>query len=156
MPARPRLSRRASLVAACLATLAVAMPVAAEPQTLYVVVSDKSPWRTLTTKEVLALYTGRVRTLGDGTPATPLDQRRNAPTREAFYRALTGMDIARIDSYWARLHFTGQVQPPTAVGDDADVVQRLLADPAAVGYLTREPQDPNLRVALRLPVARPD
>lgn len=152
MPASSRASRRAVLAAAGLLAWA---PVA-QAQTLYVVVSAKSPWRTLSAKEVLALYTGRVRSFEDGAPARPLDQRRDGPAREAFYRALTGMDIARINSYWARLHFTGQVQPPLAVGDDADVVQRLLADPSAVGYLTREPLDPNLRVALRLSAARPE
>lgn len=61
------------------------------------------------------------------------------------------MDIARINSYWARLHFTGQVQPPRAVEDDGAVVQRLRADPSAIGYLTREPQDGAVRVVLRLP-----
>ncbi len=118
---------------------------------LWVVVSAESPVRTITQKEVLALYTGRTRAFAGGEPATPLDQRRDGPAREAFYQALTGMDIARINSYWARLHFTGQVQPPQPLSDDSAVVQRLRADPLAIGYLTREPQDAGLRVLMRLP-----
>ncbi len=156
MSRRANLSRRCLLVlGSCGLGLSTGWA-AAQTQTLYVVVSAKSPWRTLTAKEVLALYTGRVRTLGDGVLATPLDQHRDGASREAFYRALTGLDIARINSYWARLHFTGQVQPPAAVGGDAEVAQRLLANPTAVGYMSQEPQDPNLRVALRLPVQRAD
>lgn len=61
------------------------------------------------------------------------------------------MDIARINSYWARLHFTGQVQPPLTVGDDTAVIQRLRADPNAIGYLTQEPTSANVRIVLRLP-----
>lgn len=124
---------------------------AAEPIPIYVVVSAQSPVRTLEQKDVLALYTGRTRTVPGSDTATPIDQQRDGLARADFYQALTGMDIARINSYWARLHFTGQVQPPQAVGDDGAVIQRLRADPAAIGYVLREPQSPAVRVVLRLP-----
>lgn len=120
-------------------------------ESLYVIVSAQSAVRSLSQKEVLALYTGRARTLPDGEVATPLDQLRDSTTRTDFYQMLTGMDIARINSYWARLHFTGQVQPPPVVGDDAAVIQRLRADPSAIGYVTREPNNAAVRVVLRLP-----
>src|SRR5262245_8867256 len=119
--------------------------------TLYVVVSANSTVQSMTQKELLALYTGRVRTYSNGQVATPLDQKRDSPARESFYLHLAGMDIARINSYWARLHFTGQVQPPQALADDAAVMQKLRADPTAIGYLTRPPRDPALRELLRLP-----
>lgn len=151
----PSRSMRRTIVAAALTCLVVT-PLRAQASTLYVVVSAKSPWQSLSPKEVLALYTGRVRTLGNDVAATPLDQSRDGAVRAAFYRALTGMDVARINSYWARLHFTGQVQQPLAVGDDANVIRTLLADPSAVGYLTREPQDANLRVVLRLSPTQKD
>jgi ABC-type phosphate transport system substrate-binding protein len=120
-------------------------------ESLYVIVSAQSAVRSLSQKEVLALYTGRARTLPDGEVATPLDQLRDSTTRADFYQMLTGMDIARINSYWARLHFTGQVQPPPVVGDDAAVIQRLRTDPSAIGYVTREPNNAAVRVVLRLP-----
>jgi hypothetical protein len=147
--------RRVLLGAACCALVGGATPAVAQALVLHVAVSARSPWRVVTSKELLALYTGRVRTLADGGPATPLDQRRDGSVRKAFYQALTGLDIARINSYWARLHFTGEVQQPPAVGDDSDVVRRLLADASAVGYLAAEPQDPALRVVLRLQVNPP-
>ncbi len=156
MKATPMPTRRVLLAALCVAPGLLVRPAQAQTQTLYVVVSAKSPRAALTRKEVLALYTGRIRILGDGSSATPLDQRSDGAVREAFYRALTGMDIARINSYWARLHFTGQVQPPATVGDDADVTQRLLSDPLAVGYLTRKPVDTSLRVVLTLPATGQD
>lgn len=162
MQAPRKLPRRTLLAAVLAATGALAQPAVAQTQaqtqaqSLYVVVSAKSPRTALTRKELLALYTGRVRTLGDGSPATPLDQRSDGDVREAFYRALTGMDIARINSYWARLHFTGQVQPPAAIGDDSDVIRKLLSDPLAVGYLTQKPADASLRVVLNLALADQD
>lgn len=119
--------------------------------TIYVIVSAQSPVRSLAQKDVLALYTGRTRTMPGGYAATPLDQQRDGPVRADFYQALTGMDIARINSYWARLHFTGQIQPPQAVENDGAVIQRLRNDPAAIGYVIHEPQSPAVRVVLRLP-----
>ena len=119
-------------------------------ESICVVVSAQSPVKAVGQKDVLALFTGRSRTLADGGVVTPVDQQRDGATRAAFYQALTGMDIARINSYWARLHFTAQVQPPQALGDDASVAQRLRDDPAAIGYLSQEPTDPSLRVVLRL------
>jgi hypothetical protein len=118
---------------------------------MVVVVSAQSPVQAMTQKEVLALYTGRTRSFPNGEVARPLDQPRDSPLREAFYRALTGMDLARINSYWARLHFTGQVQPPQPVDDERALIQRLRQDPSALGYLAQEPQDPAVRVVLRLP-----
>lgn len=123
----------------------------ATPEPIYVVVSARSSVQNLTQKELLALYTGRSRTLVSGTSATPLDQQRDGPARADFYQALTGMDIARINSYWARLHFTGQVQPPQTVADDRAMIQHVLADPSAIGYLTHAPQDDSVRVVMRLP-----
>lgn len=144
-------SSRARTLFAALLLLPLAVRPAVAADAIYVVVSSQSPVRALEQKDVLALYTGRSRTLPGGEPATPIDQQRDGPVRAEFYQALTGMDIARINSYWARLHFTGQVQPPQAVGDDGAVIQRLRADPGAVGYLVHEPQSPAVRVVLRLP-----
>ncbi len=120
-------------------------------EAIYVVVPAQSTVRTLSQQDLLALYTGRARTLPGADVVTPLDQQRDGPARAEFYQALTGMDIARINSYWARLHFTGQVQPPQTVVDNAAVVQRLRTDRTAIGYVTQEPQDSSVRVVLRLP-----
>lgn len=149
MMVRPDFPWSGTLLAALLALALAPRPAAAEP--IYVVMSAQSPVRTLEQKDVLALYTGRSRTLPGGEVATPVDQYRDGPVRAEFYQALTGMDIARINSYWSRLHFTGQVQPPQAVGDDGAVIQRVRADPAAIGYVAHEPQSAAVRVVLRLP-----
>lgn len=150
MMSKIRLTLTWALLAVALGTFALQVR-ALPAETIYVVVSTQSAIRNLTQQDLLALYTGRTRTLQGGEPVTPLDQQRDGSARAEFYQALTGMDIARINSYWARLHFTGQVQPPQTVIDDMAMVQRLRADRSAIGYLTREPQDPSVRVVLRLP-----
>lgn len=143
----PKLPR--VLTAVALAVHALQCTVAAA--SIYVVVSAQSPLRSVNQNELVAIYTGRSRAFSDGSVATPLDQKRDSPARAEFYQLLTGMDIARINSYWARLHFTGQVRPPQTAEDDMAMLQRLRSDPSAIGYLTRPPQDNSVRVVLHLP-----
>jgi hypothetical protein len=125
-------------------------PPAASAPAVYVVVGAASPVRALTQREALALYTGRSRNLPSGEVAQPLDHGRDSAERERFYLLLTGMDLARINSYWSRLQYTGQVQPPRELPAAAAVVAQLKREPLALGYLSTEPNDPQLRVVLVL------
>ncbi len=145
--ALPNLPRM--LTAIALAVHSLQFTVASAP--IYVVVSAQSPLQSVNQNELVAIYTGRTRAFPDGSTATPLDQKRDSPARAEFYQLLTGMDIARINSYWARLHFTGQVRPPQTAEDDTAMLQRLRNDPSAIGYVTRPPQDNSVRVVMHLP-----
>jgi ABC-type phosphate transport system substrate-binding protein len=118
---------------------------------LYVVVNATNPVQSLSRSDVIALFTGRARTFPDGGLATPYDHAGKSDARASFYRALTGMELARVNSYWSRLLFTGQVQPPPALANDAAVVARILAEPKALGYLTRPPVQAGLRVVYVVP-----
>jgi ABC-type phosphate transport system substrate-binding protein len=115
---------------------------------LYVVVNASNPVRTLSTREVLELFTGRSRAFADGRRAQPFDHARDSAPREAFYQLVAGSDLARINSYWARLQFSGQVQPPRPLQDDEAIAQAIRRDAGGIGYLTQPPNDPNLRVVL--------
>jgi len=136
---------RLSLLAA--AALLVSLQARAD---VYVIVSAQSPVRSLQHKEVLDLFMGRSRALPGGEFATPLDLPRDSAGRLAFYRTLTGQDLAQINSYWARLLFTGRVQPPQPVAGEPAMLEAVKANPRAVGYLEREPQDPGVRTVFVL------
>ena len=113
---------------------------------LYVVVNARNPVQKLEHSQVVAMFTGRLRSFpGDG-PVQAYDHAASSPTRESFYKALTGMDLARINSYWARLQFAGSVRSPDKLPDDGAIAARLGADTQGIGYLTHRPQDPALRV----------
>jgi hypothetical protein len=128
--------------------LALCGPVAAA--NLYVIVNANGSVQSLSRHDVAALFTGRLRTLPDGTMVAPLDHPADSQARAAFYRRLTGMDLARINSYWSRLLFTGQGRPPRPVADDAAMVAAVRGNRAAVGYVTTPPDDPGVRAAFVL------
>jgi ABC-type phosphate transport system substrate-binding protein len=125
---------------------------------IFVVVNAANPMRSMTSKQALDIYMGRTRNFPDGDFALPFDQARSAPEREAFYRLLTGMDLAQVNSYWARLMFTGQTMPPQPLPNEAAVIEIVRRNPGAIGYLGKPPVDKGLAVVLVLKEtgARPD
>ena len=147
---RPLSRRRRGLVAAlaALSLCAAALPARAD---VWVVVPVSSSVKSMSQKELVDLYMGRSRAFPDGTFALPFDLPRDDPGRAAFYKALTGMDLAQINSYWSRLMFSGQTLPPQPLPGEAAMADLVKRNPSAVGYLLQEPAaDKGLRVVLVL------
>lgn len=115
-----------------------------------VVVAQGSSVQTLTKAQAVAYFTGRLRALPNGEPVQPLDLPPSHPQRETFYRLLTGMSPAQINSYWARLVFSGQIQPPLVVDSEAAMNRALRDNPRAIGYVMNTVDEGRLRVVLTL------
>jgi len=155
MPRRQALYRlrKFSLLALGLSALWLSgtMPCAAKDgEELFVIVNLSNPLAKLDKKELIALYTGRSRNFPGGGPAEVFDQPRDSPQREAFYLALTGMDLAQIDSYWARLLFTGRVVPPKMLGSDQALLAEVKRNPRAIAYLSSPPTDGQAKLVMTL------
>jgi ABC-type phosphate transport system substrate-binding protein len=123
---------------------------------LYVIVHASNTTQKLEKRDVVALFTGRLRNFPGGGAVQPYDHPAASKTRADFYRALTGMDLARINSYWARLLFTGQVQPPKALADDAAVLAMVRSNPQAIGYVATRPNHNAVRVVFALVATGPE
>jgi hypothetical protein len=128
---------------------------AAAPQAradYYVVVGERSPVAHLSQEEVLHLFMGRTRAFPDGSPAAPYDLAGSAQ-REGFYRMLSGMTLAQVTSYWARLMFSGRNLPPGQLADESTMLEKLRKDSAAIGWLTTPPTAKGVRTVLVLQAA---
>ena len=115
-----------------------------------VVVNPDSSVPSMTAKEVSDLFLGRVRTLGNGKRAILLDQPLNSPLRSRFFNQLNGMDVRRLDAYWARLQFSGDVQPPSRMADTRAVLLAVRHERLAIGYIEASAVDSTVRVVLEL------
>lgn len=134
------------LLGACLVGLA---PACARAD-FYLVANIANPQRTLTSKEAVDLYMGRRRSFTNGDFALLFDQPRDSLRRAAFYQTLTGMGPAEVNSYWSRLMFSGQSMPPQALPDEAAMFDIVRRNPSALGWVSKEPADKQLRVLLVL------
>lgn len=127
----------------CARPLAVAIvliggvrPAAAD---IAVVVHPDCPLQSLTPQQVSDLYLGRRRSIGELEPLQILDQPPSSPLRERFFLHINGMDLRRLNAYWARLQFSGDTQPPTPLADSRQIVEVVARHRCAIGYV--EPAD---------------
>lgn len=111
-----------------------------------VVVSPKSPITEISRLELADVYLGRLTRLGNGQPVVPIDQAQRTDAHEEFYAEYLGRSAAAIKAHWARLIFTGRGQPPKSVQNDHAVIDRLVQNPNAIGYLNRQAVDDRVRV----------
>lgn len=102
-----------------------------------VIVNANNPAGTLTAKQALDLFMGKVRTFPNGQAAETLDLESGHPARAAFYRALTGKSEAQVDAYWATLVFAGKVPPPKQLPDARSVIERVASTPSAVAFVPK-------------------
>jgi hypothetical protein len=116
----------------------------------YLVVQSSNAQQSLTQKEAVDLFMGRNRAFRNGDLAQVLDLPRDSAQRADFYQRLTGMAPAQVNSYWARLMFSGQTMPPQSVADEAAMIEAVKRNPNAVGWLRKEPTDKQLRILLVL------
>ena len=116
----------------------------------YLIVQAANPQPALTQREAVGMFMGRNRAFHNGEVAQVYDLPRDSTQRAEFYQRLTGMGPAQINSYWARLMFSGQTMPPYAVQDEAAMLAVVKSNANAIGWVRKEPSDKALRVLLVL------
>lgn len=101
----------------------------------------------LTRKEAVNIFMGRYRKLPTGNVALPVD---SSPLKARFYRALVNKDLAEINSYWARLVFSGEASPPQQIASSEDVHQLVIQNMNALSYLDSTQVPDDMHVVLTL------
>lgn len=79
-----------------------------------------------------------------------MEQVHPQEVRERFYLLLVNLPLAQVRSYWARLYFTGQAQPPHQTESDEETLQVVSDNRGAIGFLPPEKVDRRVRVVLTL------
>jgi ABC-type phosphate transport system substrate-binding protein len=115
--------------------LALALTSGVAMADVVVVVSAKSPVATLSKAQVEDLFLGKTFRFPDGAPAVAIDQPEGSAVRDEFYNKVVGKSAAQIKAYWSKIIFTGRGQPPPSVSTTIEMMKRLNANPAAIGYI---------------------
>ena len=115
-----------------------------------VIVNPKSDVEKLSRDEVVNIFLGRFRRLPSGLSALPADLPQAQPEKAAFYRLLVNKELAEINSYWARLVFSGRTVPPRQAASDEDLLQWVAATPGGIGYIERAKVDGRVRIVYAL------
>ncbi|MBF0259991.1 MAG: hypothetical protein HQK62_14385 [Desulfamplus sp.] len=123
-------------------------PVSAEE--VVVVVNHKNPVQSLSPREVSDMFLARRRTFPSGQPVLVLEHERNSRTREIFFYLLNKMTLRQVNAYWARLQFSGEVQPPQSLPDSRSVLEMVRRNSHTIGYINKDSVDDSVKIVLQL------
>jgi ABC-type phosphate transport system substrate-binding protein len=126
------------------------LPFADAAAELVVVVNPRSGVERLSRDEVVNIFLGRFRQLPSGQSAHPADLPATQPERALFYRLLVNKELAEINSYWARLVFSGRTVPPAQTSGNDDLLKWVGATTGGVGYIERAKADGRVRIVYEL------
>ena len=112
---------------------------------IVVVVSAKSPVGALSKEQVEDIFLGKTIRFPDGALAVAIDQPEGSAIRNEFYDKVVGKTAAQIKAYWSKIIFTGRGQPPPSVSNTVEMMKRISANPAAIGYIDRDMMNDTVR-----------
>ncbi|MBF0259559.1 MAG: hypothetical protein HQK62_12100 [Desulfamplus sp.] len=115
-----------------------------------VVVNPQNKVENLTSRQISDIFLARSRTFPSGEAVMVLEQKWNGALREKFFHLLNGMSLKRINAYWARLQFSGEIQPPPLMPNDIKMRDAVRKNRNAIGYMATEYVDESIRVILIL------
>lgn len=138
--------RLAALVVSILLGATLSLVCHAASAEVLVVVSADASFTRLASNELRDIYLGHRTQILSGLQVVPIDQPEGTAARSEFYANYTGQTSAQIKAHWARQIFTGRGQPPQALSNSREVVERLVSDTKALGYIDPSFLDERLRV----------
>lgn len=130
--------------------LTVLLPVLARAESIVVVVNPAAGVETLSRNEVINIFLGSFRQLPSGIAALPIDLPSGHPARVEFYRLLVGKNPAEINTYWARLIFSGKTRPPIQAERVEDALSMVQGSVGAITYLERSKVSGKLKIVFEL------
>lgn len=113
---------------------------------LVVIANPHSGIEKLSKDELVNLYMGRYRKLPSGVTVLPIDLGGRAGEKAHFYAMLVGKELPEINSYWARLMFSGQGSPPLQVESMDEVLDIVGSSKGAIGYIDRKKVDKRVKL----------
>ena len=126
------------------------LPIAATAENIVVVVNATSGVELLSHNEVVNIFLGRFRQFSSGLAAQPIDLPIAHPSRADFYRLLVGKSPAEINSYWARLVFSGRTLPPVQTARFEEVIPAIQNTPGGISYMERSKVGGRLKIVYEL------
>ena len=125
-------------------------PVMVCAENLVVVINPNSGVERLSRNDVINIFLGSFRQLPSGIAALPVDLPALHPDRAAFYRQLVGKNTAEINTYWARLIFSGRTRPPIQVEQFEEAVALVQSVVGAITYMERDKVNEKLKIVFEL------
>jgi len=117
---------------------------------LVVIVNPQNGVAQLTPEEVTNLFMGRQKRFASGLVALPVEPVGDAERRSRFYELLMNVPMSQVRAFWARMYFAGQVQPPRQAQNSDEVIEIVLANKGAIGFIEKAKLNHRVKAVLVL------
>ena len=119
------------------------------PAQVVVIANRSVPESSLTPAQVLDIYLLNARTWSDGQVVSLMCLRENELVEKKFFGILrrTPLEMRKV---WLRAQLSGQARPPEMITTEEDMVHRVAATPGAIGFVTREKVQGNVKILLTI------
>lgn len=127
----------------CSTALLCAAPARAD---FVVIANPRSGVEQLSKDDIINIYMGRYRKLPSGISATPVDLSNPVDEKARFYAYMVKKELAEINSYWARLMFSGQNSRPLQAENSDEVLEIVSNNKGAIGYIDKKKLDKRVKL----------
>jgi len=88
----------------------------------------------ITKAQVKKIFLGRSTTFNNGEKAIAIET-EGGKTKEQFLKQVIRKDKSAVESYWARMLFTGKATPPKQYSTEEEVKKLVASNPNTIGYI---------------------
>ena len=115
-----------------------------------VVVHPENSTLRLAKKDVKRIFLGKKTVFPDRSAATPVDQKIESKIRNDFYLSVAGKAPPQMQTYRAKMVFSGKAKLPHVLADDNSVKQWVANHKKAIGYIKQASVDDSVKVVLTI------
>lgn len=90
----------------------------------------------LTKSDIADIFLGKKLEFENGETIKPVSLGEENEVTLNFVDSVLNKTPAQLKSYWARLIFTGQGEPPVAVDSEQQLLEMVASDPNAIGFVS--------------------
>ena len=101
-----------------------------------VIVNPQNEIRSLDRKFVTAVFLKKITHWPENGLIQPIDQNSDSPVRYDFSEEIMGRSVLGVKNYWQQMIFSGRNIPPPEVNTDEAVVQFIMKNSNAIGYVS--------------------
>jgi len=124
-----------TLAALALLVIGLAYPTdAAEPR-YKIIVHPDNPTTSVGRDFVRDAYLKKASQWRGGTTLRPIDLSTSFPVRERFTAEVLKKTPSQLKNYWNQRIFSGKGVPPPEVSSVKDMIQYVVSEPGAIGYI---------------------
>ena len=89
----------------------------------------------LNKNDITDIFLGKKREFKTGVTIKPFSLNEDSETTGYFVKNVLNKTPAQLKSYWARIVFTGQGEPPLVVENEEKMVEMISSNPNAIGFV---------------------